>query len=372
MTRALHLPDTGRAGASHGKLWRKQVLPLGSIDYDGRRITFDGAYLDSLVKAFNDGAYDQVPLQFADAENRHTDDPERTRGEIVALERTEGGLDALVRLSPAGEETVKANPKLAVSARIVEDLRRADGRRFPRALAHVLATLNPRLTGMRPWAAVSLADPSVPVVDLTGGTYSQGGSTMELTDEQVQRLLALLDDKGTNEPTGTTPTASDEPSDEPSDEELAAMLAELMGEGEPQATPPVEPEPVGVGAALSVEAKAAIDLAVSQGNAAQVELAELRSRLAASDWAATRTQLEQDGVPPYLLDLAAPVMSSRPGTIDLANPPADDPRATVAKMLHASRGTVDFSILGVSDTDDPADPADKLVGEFLEQFNPTL
>lgn len=365
--RALHLPDTGRPGASQGRLWRKQILPLGSIDYDGRRITFDGAYLDALRQAFDERAFDQVPLQFADATNTHTDDPERTRGEVVALERTPDGLDALVRLSAAGEATVAENPKLAVSARIVEDLQRADGKRWPKALAHVLATLNPRLTGLRPWARVALNAPDIPVVDLTTTAYHLGG-TMPLSDDELATLRALMakaDEPGGPPPGPPAPPSAAAPPSEDgelSDAEVEAILADLLAdEGA------AEGEPAVAGAALSAEARAAIDLANSRADAAVSQVTALANQAAASQWEARRAAYLDAGVPPVLLDLAAPVLSVAGAPIDLANGPAQDPRVAVTKMLEASKGIVDFSVIGAAETD-PVDEEVNLVDSWLSNF----
>ena len=68
-----------------------------------------------------------------------------------------------------------ANPKLGVSARIVEDYARSDGRHFPAAIQHVLGTLDPRIPGLGAWQAIEAASP-VPdtVIDLSAATFAGG------------------------------------------------------------------------------------------------------------------------------------------------------------------------------------------------------
>jgi hypothetical protein len=110
-----------------------------------------------------------VPLQLATDRNEHTDDPSRFTGEIVGVEVTPSGLDALVETTPIGDKLLTENPKCGVSARMEEGLSHADRRAYPRALKHVLLALDPVVTGMSKWAlALSRDDDAgVAVVDLT-------------------------------------------------------------------------------------------------------------------------------------------------------------------------------------------------------------
>jgi hypothetical protein len=174
MTTTLLTPvSRGKARRVGATLWRKQILPVGEINYKGRRIAFTAEYLAGLVKAFNGKAYDAVPLQFADEDNKHTEKPEHRRGTVRALELTPDGLDAIVSVSPKAAEYLAEYPDLGISAKIVEDYDRADGKFFSHALKHVLGTLDPRLTGMRPWQVIEAAnDGDGEVLDLTGEQYA--------------------------------------------------------------------------------------------------------------------------------------------------------------------------------------------------------
>src|ERR1035441_8319817 len=57
------------------------VLPVGDVEYKGRTLHFTLNYLKGLAGAFTARAYDQVAFQLADAQNTHTNDPERFRGD---------------------------------------------------------------------------------------------------------------------------------------------------------------------------------------------------------------------------------------------------------------------------------------------------
>ena len=166
--------DRGNARQSGASLWRKQLLPIAKINYKGRLIDFTREYLTGLAKAFNDRAYDRVPFQLADRDNAHTDDPERRRGWVNGLEVTDDGLDIIVSANDAGDALLRDGPELGISAKIIEDYERADGKFFPAAIKHVLGTLDPRLTGMRPWQAVEAANDDGEVIDLTALEYASG------------------------------------------------------------------------------------------------------------------------------------------------------------------------------------------------------
>ena len=174
MTTTMLTPvNRGKARKSGATLWRKQLLPITEINYKGRKIALTREYLASLVKAFADKAYDTVPLQFADEDNKHTEKPEHRRGTVRGLELVEDGLDVIVSVSPKAAEHLAEYPDLGVSAKIVEQYERADGKFYPAALKHVLGTLDPRITGMRPWQAIEAAnDGDGEVLDLTAEQYA--------------------------------------------------------------------------------------------------------------------------------------------------------------------------------------------------------
>ena len=181
MTAAVLTPFTAAEAVELGnRMWRKRVLPVGDVEYKGRLLHFTKDYLGQLVTAFQNRAYDQVPFQLADGANTHTNDPERTRGEITAMELGDDGLYVTAEVTEDGEKVLAANPRLGVSARIVEDYARSDGRHYPAAIQHVLGTLDPRIPGLGAWQVVEAASP-VPdqVIDLSAAVFA-GDEPVEL------------------------------------------------------------------------------------------------------------------------------------------------------------------------------------------------
>lgn len=159
-TQVLTPVDVGDAVELSGQSgrWRKQILPMRKITYKGRVLNFNRAYLATLADSFKRRAFDQVPAQIADKDNKHNNDPHNTGGELVDVELAADGLYGVFQPNAAGQKILEANPKIGVSARILEGYQRSDGTHFPKALQHVLLTVDPHISGMKPWErAMSLS-----------------------------------------------------------------------------------------------------------------------------------------------------------------------------------------------------------------------
>ena len=176
------------------RIWRKTVAARRRRSTTRAGRCSSPATTWQLEAAFTDRAYDQVAFQLADAGNTHTNDPERFRGDIVAMDAEEDGLWLTVSPTAAGEKVLKENPQLGVSARIVEDYARSDGRRFPAAIQHVLGTLDPRIPGLGPWEAIEAATPEPDeVVDLSGHLRRRGGKSTAGPPAQPQQSKVQKD-----------------------------------------------------------------------------------------------------------------------------------------------------------------------------------
>lgn len=338
---ALHSPqDTkpGRMVSLAGKpkrLWRKQILPLGSINYDGRQIRFDSAYHRDLVRSFREGAYGQVPFQLADANNTHTNDPERTRGDLVDLRAEKDGLYGYFELPDPS--VVLNNSKLGVSCRILENYTREhDGKKFGRALQHVLGTLDPRITGMKPWESVELsneldADPAAYTVDLSASFYTEkkDGAEMadatedkqvvELSTAQLERLNALLEQDTEDEQV----IAGLNPEDFDSEEEI-----EDDGEQDEE----VEQ--------LETEDGEVDSVALAQIRDLQRQVVELSNHNTEQAIQFEVDQLAATGLAPSIVDAARPLLSLGAGVVELSNgnkvSPAGQTRTLLRTILELS------------------------------------
>lgn len=379
--------DTKNASKVGRRVFRKQILPKTTINYKGQEITFDEPFLRDLAESYRQGAYDQVPFVFADPDNRHNMDPERFRGEVVGFELAEDGLDAIISVTKKGAKVLEENPRLGVSARIVEGLVKSDGRQYPRAIQHVLATMDPRVTGMRGWQAVDLAvynGPQDEVVDLTSATYEEhtvtgkqktgtaaGGSGIaegldlsNMTDAEFQQLLDLTQfDEGqteadvVNDPNadvraGTVPKrkgryGDGRPDDTPRNDDRTGRTdlsnTDLDDDEDDEeddldeddadddvdvsgdgGTGNTGGEPHGTHQVGEGIVRGATELSNPVNSNALAQVTEARKLVAATRWRSQRDKYMQAGVPRPLLDLAEPVMAS-PDSLVLDLSTADEP-----------------------------------------------
>lgn len=334
-TVAIHSPQDQKTGSvvnlsKHGKVWRKQILPLTSINYDGRQIRFDTEYHKQLVRNFRSGAFPQVPFQLADASNTHTNDPERTRGELVDLRAEPTGLYGYFKLSDPS--VVLSNRKLGVSCRIIENYaRESDGRKFGHSLQHVLGTLDPRIVDMEPWESVELSSAQTDLtVDLSNHFYTKDGGAMadqtedkhvvELSTAQLDKLNALLAEEDTD--AGDVEDTSldglfddldpadfadqDEDPDRDEDEDADDTEDRESGGGT-----------VGLAAMHNLEGR----------------VLELTNQLAAQRTEAEVEQLLATGLAPSIIEAARPLLAIQSGVVELANGDQVSPSKAVRKLL---------------------------------------
>jgi hypothetical protein len=338
---------------------------LDSIEYKGKRITFDREYLSSLVSAFKQKACGAVPFQLADGDNKHTNDPLRRYGTVTDLELVADGLDAIVELDDDGEALVKKYKDLGVSARIYENYDRSDGRFFKAAVQHVLGTLDPHIVGMRPWQSVSLSQEEEvsDSIDLSDQEFEERkedekpvatkatlketlaklrekGDEAELTDDELDQLLAITDAMADDKvPASDAPDKKDEveQDDDLSDEEIDKLIAtaeaeaaKLAVEDKSEAAPEKDERQL-VAAAQDREA---IELASAQLEQQRIELAGVKSELAQQRYEAEqRTFAQQYGIPPYITELARPLLEGDGHVVELANGEEQDAGAIMRKVL---------------------------------------
>lgn len=356
-----------------GKLafW-KQILPQSVVNYttkSGKRavINFDEQYLTDLARAHANHVLDQTPFLLADADNRHTMDPERIRADVVEMRLAREGeapglYGKFVFPSQEAAKAVLDNPKLGVSARIREGIERSDGSFVKRGIIHVLGTLDPQVTGMAPWVpAVDLSfDPTDNILDLSDEAYEgapvakkkdgapeadeiEVPDAEDVTDEQIdamtdEELNAFLEKNAPGILAQIESEVDDADEDDENDDD----------ESEEDESDEAEPKVLaGAGAELSNKAKQDIELANAASAAAQARANEALKRMAAAEWREYRATAQADGVPPHLLDLAEPILN-RPEdmVVDLSVTDDDDVNASeiVRAFIDAARGTVDLSV----------------------------
>lgn len=327
---------TSEADKLSSRLFRKQVLKFGEIDYHGRVVRFDPSYAADVITAFRDSAFDTVPFVLADENNKHTRDPERARGEIVDLEATDTGLDAIISLNQDAAKLVDQHPKLGVSVSIKEQFSRADGKHYPRALAHVLGTFEPMLPGMSPWQTVDAArvtdhvnasqgEDEELVLDLSTielGTKPKENKMPKRTEEEQEalfsRLEALLDALEAEDVADGDEDEEQEVENEESEEDgdLTDEDIEFMRQFLADQESDAERETVNASAELD-------EHTIELSRTLEAQQAEIRRLTAENDRRAFQTERDEIvralGIPPAVVDLARPLLQGRDHQIELSD-----------------------------------------------------
>lgn len=352
-TRAIITPNVTSdfAKGDGPRVFWKQILPKRTVHYTdkaGERqvVNFDDAYLADLA---NSTAVDSVGFLLADESNRHTMDPERWRASVTTMEVREDGLYGKFEFpSAAHAKAVLDNPNLGVSARIREGINKDDGSTVSRGIIHVLGTLDPQVGGMSPWQTADLSATDDDVLDLSNEEFedmaketapsTEVKDLAEYTADDIDKMSdAELDAflaKHAPDFDGTLGDVTTESNDDADEKARAAAEAAAKS------------ELVGAGAELSADAKRDIELANTTASAAQQRANDALKRMAEAEWRETKASYLSAGVPPHLLDLAAPVLN-RPDemVIDLSHTDDEDVNVTaiVRGLLDAAKGTVDLA-----------------------------
>jgi hypothetical protein len=357
--------DTTRVG---GRIWRKQVLPLGRVRYEGRDLQFTRDYMQQVIAGFRGRSHDTVPVMLADKTNSHNMAFTDGGGEVLDLDMQDDGLWATVRLSDAAAQQVDFNRKAGVSVRIKHNYEAGDGRTWPAALQHLLLTWDPKANGLKPWQSIALSDTDADVVlDLSDLEYeTEGGPIVpeenttapQLSAEEVTALRALLaradqttgGDGGTEQteqqpppqqtPPAQTPAAGtqngDVDRDDLSDDELDRIIAAALGEPATRdgANAAAEPAPAAAAQLSNPAEHDQLALANAQIAELQTSQAALTRQLDAAAYERERDQLVRDTLlPPDVIELARPLLEGSTHEVALSNGTQVDAGAVMRRVL---------------------------------------
>lgn len=375
----------GQAKQLGPNAFRKQILKKGKLPYKGSELDFNDAYLDTVIAAYQDNAFDEVPLVFAPKDNAHSQAVDHVRGIVVGMERVADGVDAIIQFDdPKDAERVVKHPNLGVSPRIEHMIDRGGGRTFAAGVHHVLATTNPRVTGMRGWEPVDLANDEMEVIDLSTPEDAAGDGSVAtadsgdkkkgnemgdktpvspFTDEEwaaLRDLLAKSAAGGEGKPDAPdTPDAPDM-----TDEELDALAAQILAEEQEL----VEASDVDT-AAIELAVKnhpLVVELAAEKAAMASRLSAIEAERDAAKFASLKQTLFTELGVPPFIVDLAAPLLTGS-HVVELAHGNKVDAGEVVLKVI---KGMAEHNSLGLSQTVYPsAQPPAEDDKQFADDVN---
>lgn len=179
----LSSPDTNDfvelASQGQGRVFRKMILPMSKSfvhpNDPNHKILVDKEFAETLVRNFKDGICDTVQFPLVDEKNRHTEDPERNRGQVIDLSFDDKGVYATIDVRKGAEDV----GTVILGASAMMNLNYTDtstGRAVGPTLLHVAGTNRPYLTKLDPFEEIALSNADTDteeVVLLTPETESE-------------------------------------------------------------------------------------------------------------------------------------------------------------------------------------------------------
>lgn len=343
-------------------LWKKQILPTRKVNYKGRVLDFNRRYFTDLANSFKRRAFDQVPTQIADAANKHNNDPRNTGGELVDLAVENDGLYGIFRPNSAGAEVLDRNPKIGVSARILEGYERSDGAVFPKALQHVLLTVDPHIPGLKPWEKVELSadEQAEDTIDLSSEPEEEAEMSRPTTKPQAQAASTGEQDE---DETVTLSREEYTVFTEMVAERRAALefASELNpNDFEDEEDEDEEDEQQAVGDDEEAQIPEAVRLTMEAQSA---QLIELTNTIRGREVEQAIRDLQREGLAPAIVEAARPLLGLPEATIELSNGEDVDVPAAVRGLLDSivelarhGETLVSYDVeLGRTDETDPAE-----------------
>jgi hypothetical protein len=166
-----------------GRLFKKHILNLGPLQYEGQTFNLDDNWYAKLKHNFNAGVADIVQVPLADAQNRHSEDPSRNLGEVVDVERDGKKVYAIIDARQDAEKF--GTTYLGSSAFLHMNYKdTATQERVGPALLHVCVTNRPYITGLEDYQEVIAA-----TADETEDIIVLGQETVAMTKEELLEQL---------------------------------------------------------------------------------------------------------------------------------------------------------------------------------------
>jgi hypothetical protein len=185
--------ELGSRGAT-GTVFRKHILNLGPLHYQGKTYNLDDAWYQRLSKNFDDGV-SMVQAPVADGNNRHSEDPLRNAGEVIGVEREGNKVYTVVDVrNPEVAKGLRAKTILGASAMLSMNYKdtRTDKHVGP-ALLHHCFTNRPHVLDLEPYQEIVAATSDSADMDFDSPIVLATEETVpELTRDE---LVAQLKDK---------------------------------------------------------------------------------------------------------------------------------------------------------------------------------
>lgn len=326
--------------SANTNIYEKQVLPYGEFGYKGTKFTITPEWADEAIRAFNEQAFDQTVFALADENNSHDVDnrPDRYGGEVLGFKKTTKGVNAVIKLtSPSVKLVEDTEGKLGVSVRFRENYtREADGKSWPVVIDQVLGTLDPRLTGMDKWKAITLSNVSTSDQSDVKDSSNEEWNVTKPTDNDQNG-----DKNKTDKPDdGNNNSGDNNDKVTLTKDEYSQFQALLVQNAKDKADLDKILNDAGVDD--KSDKKEPVKLSHDQSR-----IVELSFQVAESRFDRDALAYKQAGVPPKIIELAKPVLASydpvRVVTLSNGTQITSDAREVVKNILEECKGIVNLS-----------------------------
>jgi hypothetical protein len=194
-----------------GRLFRKHLLNKGPLRHPktGQIIDVDDDFISRLKANFDNGVCDIVQVPLADANNAHSEDPERNIGEVVDIEYTGDKVYAVLDIRDPTHADKLGKTYLGASAMLSLDYTNTKtGEKVGPTLLHSCVTNRPYVTGLDEYeeivaattdrsaeATVLLSDNTVVIEKPSEETEMPEQETETVAEPSLEDLLATLKTK---------------------------------------------------------------------------------------------------------------------------------------------------------------------------------
>jgi hypothetical protein len=146
------------ARVSQGRLFEKHILTKGTLIHPvtGERINVDDKFVAMMMRNFENNVCDTVQVPLADDANKHVENPDKNKGEVVGLKERDGKVYAVI---DAREDPDKFG-KTYLGASAFLSTNYTDSRTGKKAgptLLHVAVTNRPYVVGLEPYKEIVAA-----------------------------------------------------------------------------------------------------------------------------------------------------------------------------------------------------------------------
>ena len=183
---------------TQGKLFKKMLFRFGEFAHPNNpayKVKVDRKFYEDLKRNFDNGVCPIVQVPLADADNRHSEAPDRNLGQAVDLTADEEGIYAYLDIRKHAEDM--GSTILGASAKV--SLNYIDTRTSQKVgptLLHVAATNRPYLVDLKDYEPVALSNSDDTIDEnillLTDGELTNSVEEISMTQEElISELLTL-------------------------------------------------------------------------------------------------------------------------------------------------------------------------------------